>query len=431
MAVFVLGYDGKPLMPCSEKRARLLLERKRAIVKRVRPFIIQLTDRNQNNSIIQELEVKIDPGSKVTGICLSRTIDKIVNVISLLELTHRGNSIKNNLDTRRAFRRLRRSRKTRYREPRFDNRTRSKGWLPPSLKHRVETTMSWINRLTRWSPVTSLAAERVKFDMQKIINPDIEGIEYQQGPLFRYELKEYVLEKFNRTCIYCGIKEDFLELEHIVAKSRGGTNRLSNLGLSCRTCNQAKSNIPIEVFLANKPKLLAKIKQQLKIPLKDAAAVNATRNNLFLNMLKTGLPVSTGTGAQTKFNRSKFKIPKTHALDAACVGDIKGVNIASYFHLGIKSTGRGRYGRTRTNKYGNPIAYSSKSKKIFGFSTGDIVKTIITNRKKEIKYIIGRIATRISGYFSILYNNNFISTKWNNCILLQRNDGYNYNKLIF
>lgn len=431
MAVYVLGYDGLPIMPCSEKRARLLLERRRAVVKRIRPFVIQMTDRNRSNSSIQDLEIKIDPGSKVTGICLARTINKIVNVISLIELTHRGNSIKNNLDTRRAFRGLRRNRKTRYREPRFDNRTRPKSWLPPSLRHRVETIMSWINRLARWSPVCSLVVERVKFDLQKITNPNIEGIEYQQGPLFRYELKEYVLEKFNRTCIYCGIKEDFLELEHIVAKSNGGTNRLSNLGLSCRTCNQAKSNIPIEIFLANKPTLLAKIKQQLKTPLKDAASVNATRNNLLLNMLKTGLPVSTGTGAQTKFNRSKFKIPKTHALDAACVGDVSQVNIKSYFHLGVKSSGRGRYRRTRTNKHGNPIVYCSRNKKVFGFSTGDIVKTIITNRRKEINYIIGRVTTRVSGYFSILYNNVFMCVKWSNCTLLQNNDGYSYSRLVY
>ncbi len=425
MAVFVLGKDGKPLMPCSEKRARLLLDKNRAVVKRVKPFVIQLKDRDQTNCELQNLEVKIDPGSKFTGICLSRTENRVVNVLNLFELEHRGQLISRKLKARAAMRRSRRNRNTRYREARFLNRTKPKGWLAPSLMHRVETTMSWINRLIRWSPVELLALERVKFDMQKMQNSDIQGTEYQQGTLFEKEVMEYLLEKWNHKCMYCGIEDVPFEKEHLIPRSRGGSNRISNLGLSCRKCNQAKSNLTLEEFLVNKPELLKKIKASLKRPLKDAAAVNATRNKLLVEMLKTGLPVETGTGAQTKYNRKMYSVPKTHALDAACVGDICGVNNWGIPHLGIKCTGRGSYSRTRLDKYGFPRIYFPKEKRVFGFQTGDIVKAIIKT-KNTFKTIIGKIAVRTSGYFALVKEKDVFSVKWHNCKIIQRADGYQY-----
>lgn len=427
MAVFVLGKDGKPLMPCSEKRARLLLAKGRAVVKRIKPFVIQLKDRDQSNCELQNLEVKIDPGSKNTGICLSRTENRIVNILNLFELEHRGQLISRKLKARAATRRGRRNRNTRYRQARFLNRTKPKGWLAPSLMHRIETTMGWINRLIRWSPIVSLALERVKFDMQKMQNSDIQGIQYQQGTLFEKEVMEYLLEKWNHKCMYCGIEDVPFEKEHLIPRSRGGSNRISNLGLSCRKCNQAKSNLTLEEFLANKPELLKKIKATLKKPLKDAAAVNATRNKLFYEMLKTGLPVETGTGAQTKYNRKMYNIPKTHALDAACVGDIRGVKNWGIPHLGIKCTGRGSYSRTRLNKYGFPRIYFPKEKRVFGFQSGDMVKTII-KIKNTFKAVIGKIAVRSSGHFALIYGKVTINVKWSNCKLVQRADGYQYYK---
>jgi hypothetical protein len=142
MSVYVLDALRRPLMPCSHKRARLLLERSRAKVVRVVPFVIQLTDRFLETCVLQDIEVKIDPGSKFTGLCLSRTTNGIVHVLSLIELEHRGQFISKKLKVRAVLRKSRRSRNTRYRQSRFLNRTRSKktGWLPPSLLHRVHTT---------------------------------------------------------------------------------------------------------------------------------------------------------------------------------------------------------------------------------------------------------------------------------------------------
>lgn len=236
MAVFVLDRSGKPLMPCSEKRARKLLAAGRARVHRVMPFVIRIVDRRVQDSALQPLRIKIDPGSKTTGLALVREADSIdaasgkvrreVFVLNLFELVHRGRQISEALTGRRAFRRRRRSANLRYRAPRFLNRKkgqreligerskpnelageRSNKWLAPSLRHRIETTLSWVRRLQRWAPVTALSQELVRFDMQKMENAEIAGVGYQQGTLAGYELREYLLEKFSRTCCYCDAKE--------------------------------------------------------------------------------------------------------------------------------------------------------------------------------------------------------------------------------
>jgi 5-methylcytosine-specific restriction endonuclease McrA len=427
MSVFVLGSDGKPIMPCSEKRARLLLERNRARVVKVFPFTIQLRDRNQDNCVLQDIEIKIDPGSKYTGICISRTVGTTVNILNLFEIEHRGKQISRCLKERAALRRNRRNRKTRYRQPRFLNRRKPIGWLPPSLQHRVDTTISWIHRFQRYLPVTGLAVERVKFDMQKLNNPEISGIEYQQGTLFQYEIKEYLLEKWGRKCVYCNMEHTPLEIEHIIPKARGGTNRVSNLTISCKACNQAKGILPIEVFLCNKPDLLNKIRNQLKKPLKDATAVNATRNKLFTELLRTGLPVVTGTGGQTKYNRLRLIVPKTHSHDAACVGEVNKVNDWGVPHIGIKCNGRGLYSRTQTDKYGFPRAYLPRIKKAFGFATGDMIKTTIRT-SEGFKNIISRIVIKTTGWFNLMYCKRIHTVKWSNCKMVQRSNGYSYSR---
>lgn len=427
MSVFVLGRDGNPLMPCSEKRARKLLEKKRAVVKRVYPFMIQVIDRNISDCEIQDIEIKIDPGSKFTGICVSRTESKTVNILNLFELEHRGELISRKLKNRAALRQSRRHRNTRYRKERYLNRTKPKGWLPPSLMHRVETTMSWVYRLIRWAPVSELSLERVKFDFQKMTNPNIQNTDYQNGTLFEKEAMEYLLEKWNRKCMYCAAENVKFEKEHLIPRSRGGSNRISNLGLSCRKCNQDKNNKTLDEFLVNKPDLLKKIKSQLLKPLKNASAVNATKNKLFSELLKTGMPVQTGTGAQTKYNRVTFGVPKTHALDAACVGEIVNVKNWQVPHVGVKCAGRGCYSRTRSDKYGFPRIYFSSEKRILGFQTGDIVKATI--RSKRIpSIVVGKVIVRKSGKFQINVGKDIYQPTWYNCKMIQRADGYSYYK---
>ncbi len=213
--------------------------------------------------------------------------------------------------------------------------------LAPSLEHRVLTTMTWVKKLIKFCPITSIAMELVKFDCHKLQKPEISGKGYQQGNLYQYEVREYLLEKWNRTCAYCGAKDVPLEVEHIIPKSRGGTNHSSNLCLACVPCNQAKSNLDITEFLADQPNLLKRILAQAKAPLKDAAAVNSTRWKLFNALKEIGLPITTGKGGQTKFNRTQQKLVKTHWLDAACVGNTPKLEILTNQPLLIKCVGHG------------------------------------------------------------------------------------------
>ena len=427
-------------MPCSEKRARKLLESGRARVHMLMPFTIRLTDRLVEDSVLQPLGCKLDPGSKVTGLAIVRTTEtidastgeclKALSVVSLAEIVHRGKQISEALTARRSMRRARRHRNTRYRQARFLNRgNKKKGWLAPSLQHRIDTTLNWVKRLQKLAPITSISQELVKFDMQAMQaqaeGREISGVEYQQGCLFGFEVKEYLLAKFNRTCMYCNAKDTPMEIEHLVPRSKGGSNRISNLGLSCSLCNRKKGAKSLEEFVKDKAKL-ARIKAQVKAPLKDAAAVNATRWALFNALKATGLPVQTGTGAQTKFNRKQQGIPKAHALDAVCVGHIGAVKDWKQPTLQIKCTGRGSYQRTRLNKFGFPRGFLTRNKAIKGFATGDLVKAIVPTGKKAGTYT-GRVAVRASGSFNIQTRDGVVeSISHKHCKQLQRGDGYGY-----
>ena len=440
MSVFVLDKRKKPLMPCSEKRARKLLGSGRARVHRLVPFVIRITDLEVSGCTVQPVRVKLDPGSKFTGIAVVRKakiidvetgeMKVLVAVLNLFQLQHRGRQISEALTARRAMRRRRRG-NLRYRSPRFLNRgNKVKGWLAPSLQHRVETTMAWVKRLRKWCPVSSIAQELVRFDMQSIDNPEISGIEYQQGTLAGYEVREYLMEKWGRKCAYCGAEHVPLNIDHVHPKAKGGSNRVSNLTLACVPCNQKKGARDVSEFLAHDPKRLERILAQSKRSLKDAAAVNTTRWALFNAINATGLPVTTGSGGLTKYNRARFGIPKSHALDAACVGQMDIIQNWQKPVLSIKATGRGRYQRTLLTKYGFPRGYLTRSKSAFGFQTGDRVKAVVTTGKKAGTYL-GRVIIRASGNFSIQSVTGLVQGIHHRfCTLNQRADGYGYFKTI-
>lgn len=267
--VFVLDREKKPLMPCHPARAKELLDKGKAAVFRRYPFTIILKERE--GGVVQSLAFKVDPGSKVTGIALVADFERGKEVVWASEIEHRGQVIRDSLSSRRALRRGRRNRRCRYRAPRFLNRTRRAGWLPPSLESRIANSGTWLGRVRRVSPVSSVSVELVKFDTQLMENPEISGVEYQQGELQGYEVREYLLEKWGRACAYCGAKDVPLQVEHVVPRSRGGSNRISNLTLSCGPCNKAKGAMTAEEF--GHPEIQARAKE----PLKDAAAVNSTR----------------------------------------------------------------------------------------------------------------------------------------------------------
>lgn len=419
--VFVLDTNRKPLSPCHEAVARKLLKQGKAAIFKRYPFTIILNKSVDNTDNKQEYRLKIDYGSKHTGLAILQNN----NVIWLAQIDHRTD-IKKKLDERRMFRRSRRNRKIRYRKPRFLNRRRKEGWIPPSLESRVNNIKTWVNRLQKLIPLTHISYENVKFDTQLLRNPEISGIEYQQGTLQGYEVREYLLEKFGRKCCYCGKENIPLEIEHIIPKSRGGTNRIDNLCLACHECNQKKGNMTAEEFG------YPDIQKQVKQTLKDTSVVNSTRWKVYDVLCNSGLEVECGTGALTKMNRIKLGLPKEHYFDACCVGQSTPDKL--YFKtndvLYIKAKGRGSHCRTNFNKYGFPRGYLTRQKYFFGFQTGDMVKAEIPKGKyKGIWY--GEVACRKSGYFDIKdkegqrvvqgVNHKYFS-------VVQHFDGYSYRK---
>ena len=290
--------------------------------------------------------------------------------------------------------------------------------------------MAWVQRIQRWAPVSAISSELVRFDMQALKNPEISGVEYQQGTLFDYELREYLLEKWHRQCAYCDAKDVPLQIEHIRPKAQGGSDRVSNLTLACQCCNQKKAAHSIEDFLAKDKKRLAKILADAKTPLRDAAAVNATRWALANTLQATGLPVELASGGQTKFNRCTLGIPKTHALDAACVGTLQVLQNWQRPTLTLKATGRGSYQRTRLNKFGFPRGYLLRTKRVHGFGTGDLVRAEVPSGVKAGTHT-GRVAIRASGSFNIQTHQDGKSVvvqgiSHKHCRVIQRADGYGY-----
>ena len=417
--VFVLDTQKRPLNPIGPGMARKLLTTGKAAVFKRYPFTIIL--KVEVIATPEPITLKIDPGSQTTGIALVQGNQ----VIWGTELTHRGQAIKASLESRRSIRRSRRNRHTRYRRARFLNRTRSKGWLAPSLQHQVETTLTWVNKLIRFAPIGSIVQELVRFDLQQLENPENSGIEYQQGELAGYEVREYLLNKWDRKCAYCSVENVPLQVEHICPKAKGGSDRISNLGLACEKCNLKKGTQDVEQFLAKKPDVLKCILAQAKRPLKDAAAVNSTRWALFNRLKETGLSVSTGSGGLTKFNRTRLKLAKTHWIDAACVGQIESLSVLTNKPLLIKTTGYGTRQMCRTDKFGFPSRYVPRLKFVKGFQTGDIVRATVTSGKKIGTYV-GRVAVRSSGSFNISADTlvQGISSKY--CKTIHKKDGSNY-----
>jgi 5-methylcytosine-specific restriction endonuclease McrA len=420
--VLVLDRRKHPLMPCTEKRARLLLMRGRAVVHRRYPFTIRLKDRLAEESTFHTVVLKLDPGSKTTGLALVREEPSVEGPIHhallLGQIHHRGEQVRERLRQRAAHRRRRRGSNLRHRAARFQNRRRPLGWLAPSLQSRVDNVLQWAQRVARLAPVLRVEVEAVRFDTQALQDPEIAGVEYQQGELFGCEVREYLLQKWGWRCAYCGGARVPLQIEHIVPKSRRGSDRVSNLTIACRACNERKGMQTAEEFGH------AEVKARAQAPLQHAAIVNATRAAIASGLCRLELQVRSWSGGRTKWNRSRFGIPKTHALDALCVGELAGVTGVKQPVLGIRARGRGQRRRTNTDAFGFPRGYRIRQKRVHGLSTGDLVRAKVPVGKQAGTHV-GRITVRAIGWFRI---GRVDGIAWRHCRLLARGDGYEYER---
>jgi 5-methylcytosine-specific restriction endonuclease McrA len=424
--VLVLDAQRRPLMPCRPARARLLLTQGKAAVLRRSPFLIILKEAKPD-ARVKPLRLKIDPGSQTTGLALvtsaTDTSEQVHGeVVWAAELTHRGSDIHRDVTSRRQARRSRRHRHTRYREARYENRTRQRGWLPPTLESRVHNVATWVQRLARWCPVGAISFEAVRFDTQLLQHPDIAGVEYQYGDLAGIEAREYLLLKWDYRCAYChqqATASNRWEIDHIVPRSRGGSDRVSNLALSCHQCNRAKGDQTALEF--GHPK----VQTQAKAPLKDAAAVNSTRGAVHQRLLAFGIPVETGSGGLTKFNRSRRGLPKTHWLDAVCVGRSTLPLLRGWRDLVPLSITAQRWQRRQMclmNEHGFPRTKAKGVSRVQGFKTGDMVKAVVPSGKPRGTHI-GKVAVKARGLFTVA---SVPDVPARYCRLLQHADGYSY-----
>jgi hypothetical protein len=259
-------------------------------------------------------------------------------------------------------------------------------------------------------------------------NPEIQGVQYQQGTLYGYEVREYLLEKWGRQCAYCGTKTSPLQVEHIRCRAKGGSNRLSNLTLACESCNRKKGTQDIGAFLQEQPAVLARILAQVKAPLTGAAALNATRWVLCEQLKAMGLPIEGGSGGRTKYNRTVRGIPKAHWCDAACVG----ASTPEHLHLDkvnvllIRAVGRQRRQMCLVGASGFPRSRAKQQRIVHGFESGDLVSAIVSKGKRAGRYQ-GKVAVKASGYFSITTGSGTVTDIAHRyCRLVQHNDGYSY-----
>ena len=303
--VYVISKNGQPLMPTdNHAKVRVLIKSKKAKVVKRCPFTIQLLYVSTN--YIQDINLGVDAGSKHIGI--SATTKEKVLFESNVALR---NDIVDLLSTRRQNRRTRRNRKTRYRQPRFDNRRRKDDWLAPSVQNKVDTHLTVIRKINEILPISKIIVEVASFDIQKINNPTINATDYQQGEqLDFWNVREYVLFRDGHTCQCCKgkSKDRILNVHHIESRKTGG-NAPNNLITLCKTCHTDFHNGIIRL-----PKTIKR-----GMSFRDATFMGIMRW-AFYNRLKEIYPdVSLTYGYITKNTRIMNGLPKDHYIDARCI----------------------------------------------------------------------------------------------------------------
>lgn len=294
-------------MPCSERKARILLKQKKAKIVGYKPFTIQLC--YATGEAKQEVTIGIDEGAKHIGIAIVSQ-DKVL-AKGEVELRQDVHSL---LLTRAQYRRGRRFRKTRYRKARFLNRRKPKDWLPPSIRAKLDANFNWINKFCSLVPSPKLRIEVGKFDVAKMINPDIQGVDYQHGQTYGYyNVRYFVFARDEYTCQVCKKKNKVLHTHHIVYRSEGGTDRADNLITVCTDCHTSENHKPGGI-LYKWMKEHKKTKQY-----KEPPFMNVLRKRTFQQYPEAKITY----GSETSSKRKKLNLEKTHYNDAIAITGIE------------------------------------------------------------------------------------------------------------
>ena len=333
--VYVLNKEGKPLMP-TKRYAKIRILRKKGLLKivNVKPFTVQLLYDTKN--ITQDITLGIDSGYLNIGFsAITEKQELISGEVKLLK------GQKERLYERASYRRLRRQR-LRYRKPRFNNRISSKkeGWLAPSIHHKLDSHIRFIEKLQKILPITKIVIEVANFDIQKIKNPEIEGKLYQEGEQKGfYNLREYILHRDNHKCQNpnCKNKDDnpVLMLHHIVFREQGGADTPSNLITLCNKChtpvNHKKGKLLYNWMMEGK-----KVKG-----FKDSTFMSMVRWRLVNYLNSLDIETKHTYGFETKSKRIELGLEKSHFNDAFCIaGGINQKRIKPFFVEQIRRNNR-------------------------------------------------------------------------------------------
>lgn len=413
---------GESLMPCNQRKARLLLKEGKAKIIGYKPFTIQLLQATGETT--QEVHLGVDTGAKHIGI--AATIEDKVLIKGEIELR---DDIHKNMTSRSLLRKARRGRKTRYRKARFLNRKRRDGWIPPTVQSKLDATFMWIDKFSELLPNPVLHIEVGKFDTQKMMNPDISNEEYQNGQCAGYyDVRYFVFARDNYTCQVCKKKNKILNTHHIVYKTEGGTDRADNLITVCTDCHTSE-NHKIGGILYNWMIKHKKVKQY-----KDATFMNIVRKRTFEKY-----PCAIITyGSETSPYRKELGLDKTHYNDAIAISKIENINENPKERFYIKQfrkkkrslhevhpvRGRRKCKNTNAERRNKNVPYRTgwfmndmvncegKVGWIYGFSGGSAGREcIVRDIKGEIIHVIGRKVNVSSVNMSSLklmsHNNNW------------------------
>ena len=466
MLVHVKNKHGKPLMPCSPRKARILLKEGKAkpVKGKTGYFTIQLL--YGSSGYKQEIVVGIDTGAKRVPIAAVGNSKVYYAKEKILRA-----DVKQQLSGRASYRRTRRNRKTRYRKPRFLNRVKTKCarcgvnnvpkvWkkvkrkkgkslkkicngrarlcrkcqgkkgravhevtarshknphiLAPSVVNRALSILNDIHKLSQMLPISRVIVEIASFDPQKMANALIEGVEYQHGTLQGLQVKQYLLTVHKHKCAYCGglSGDNILQVEHIHPQGKGGTDKISNLTISCRVCNEeAKGSMTLEQWsrvLRSSPseinerrlKNIPAIEKQSKLTKGfQYSALTQSYKNYLLHKLRKDFEVEVTFGATTKYHRNQLGLPKSQLNDALVIAsEGKPVKMPKWYIFERQIKKRYPHDYISPPKKGQPIIKFKREVEMFGFRLWDKVCCNHHNFSDVIGYIQGR---RSSGSFAI------------------------------
>ena len=465
MLVHVVSKDGKALMPCHPAKARILLKEGQAKVAKGKTgyFTIQLF--YGSSGYKQDIVVGIDTGAKrvpIAAVGNSR--------VYYAKEKRLRTDVKKQLSDRARYRRTRRNRKTRYRKPRFHNHVKTKcaccgvnnvpkRWkkvkrqkgkslknicngraqlcrqcqgksgrhkkphvLTSSILNQAESILNDIHKLSSTLPISKVVVEIASFDTQKMASALIEGVEYQHGTLFGYEIKQYLLTVHNHKCAYCGglSGDNVLQVEHIHPQSKGGTDKVSNLTISCRVCNEAKGSLTLDQWsrvLHSSPseisekrlKSIPTTKKQSKLKKGfQYSALTQSYKNYLLSELRKDFVKDIGEacvllevtfGAKTKYHRNQLGLPKSQINDAFVIAsEGKSFRMPNVYILEKQVKKRYPHDYISPPKKGQPIVKFKRQPEMFGFKLWDKVSCSHAKLGDVVGYVQGR---RSSGSFAI------------------------------